>query len=272
MQLRYVTSLIVVALLSSQLAAQTVVVDRPPDAGLLGGGIIGGFYSDHSSDAVAPLTEVTFAAGVEIGAITVFTTNLNDAIPGIGYPIGGQTPAIVNIFDGSTLDAGDNTLTGGDHGDPAATVDYVATSDGIEITAANLNISLDAGTYLIGIMPILSLETNGQECYLDAGAAGQNTLLNNPGGLLFLPIYGSETINANQLDLPTPFTGMAIRITTASSVLKGDVNMDGVVNLLDVAPFVDAVSTGTFIAEADVNCDGAVNLLDVEPFVILLGG
>ena len=54
---------------------------------------------------------------------------------------------------------------------------------------------------------------------------------------------------------------------------RGDVNMDGVVNLLDVDPFIDALASGTLIQEADVNCDGVVNLLDVTPFVeLLIGG
>ena len=55
-------------------------------------------------------------------------------------------------------------------------------------------------------------------------------------------------------------------------VLKGDVNGDGVVDLLDVGPFVDALTDGTFIPEADANCDGVVDLLDVGPFVDLLTG
>ena len=53
-------------------------------------------------------------------------------------------------------------------------------------------------------------------------------------------------------------------------VLIGDVNMDGVINLLDVAPFVDLISNGGFQVEADINGDGEVNLLDVGPFVDLL--
>ncbi len=55
-------------------------------------------------------------------------------------------------------------------------------------------------------------------------------------------------------------------------VVVGDVNRDGVVNLLDVAPFVDLLSNGEFQAEADINMDGVVNLLDVDGFVQLLGG
>ncbi|MEM9413611.1 MAG: dockerin type I domain-containing protein, partial [Planctomycetota bacterium] len=52
----------------------------------------------------------------------------------------------------------------------------------------------------------------------------------------------------------------------------GDINCDGLVNLLDVASFVDLVSTGEFQFEADINEDGVVNLLDVAPFVDLLSG
>lgn len=59
-------------------------------------------------------------------------------------------------------------------------------------------------------------------------------------------------------------------VTFGDSVLLGDVNCDGMINLLDVAPFVDSVSTGTFNAKADMNSDGAVDLLDVQPFVTVL--
>jgi hypothetical protein len=53
-------------------------------------------------------------------------------------------------------------------------------------------------------------------------------------------------------------------------VILGDMNGDGVVTLLDVAPFIDALEDGVYVPEADVNCDGIVNLLDVEPFIELL--
>ena len=59
---------------------------------------------------------------------------------------------------------------------------------------------------------------------------------------------------------------------TEDDILLGDVNGDGEVNLLDVGPFVDAISSGTYIAEADINQDGSVNLLDVGPFIDILSG
>ncbi|MEM9413805.1 MAG: dockerin type I domain-containing protein, partial [Planctomycetota bacterium] len=54
--------------------------------------------------------------------------------------------------------------------------------------------------------------------------------------------------------------------------LLGDVNQVGVVSLLDVQPFIDAINSGIYIPEADTNQDGVVNLLDVESFVEILSG
>ena len=55
-------------------------------------------------------------------------------------------------------------------------------------------------------------------------------------------------------------------------VLRGDVNLDQSVNLLDVGPFVGLISQSGFQNEADMNGDGLVNLLDVDPFVAALSG
>lgn len=70
---------------------------------------------------------------------------------------------------------------------------------------------------------------------------------------------------------PTSIDGIVV-IPGIPDFIIGDVNGDGVVNLLDVAPFVTAVSNGDYIPAADTNQDGAINLLDVDPFVGLLAG
>jgi uncharacterized membrane protein len=61
-------------------------------------------------------------------------------------------------------------------------------------------------------------------------------------------------------------------ITITPDFILGDVNGDGVVNLLDVQPFVVLLTTGGFQIEADINMDGVVDLLDVAGFVVLLTG
>ncbi len=55
-------------------------------------------------------------------------------------------------------------------------------------------------------------------------------------------------------------------------VRLGDVNQDGQVNLLDVEPFIQLLSSGEYQSEADVNSDQTVNLLDVDPFIGILSG
>ena len=55
-------------------------------------------------------------------------------------------------------------------------------------------------------------------------------------------------------------------------VLLGDVDLNGVVNILDVAPFVELLSNGSYQIEADVKRDNSLYLLDVMPFVDLLTG
>ena len=66
------------------------------------------------------------------------------------------------------------------------------------------------------------------------------------------------------------FFDFSILVSLNSCVLLADVNLDGQVNLLDVAPFVGLVSNGQFQPEADINQDGSVDLLDVSLFVNLL--
>ena len=87
-------------------------------------------------------------------------------------------------------------------------------------------------------------------------------------GLLFQ--YGFFSLAAN-------FEGSGIyydniSLTGAAECLVGDVNGDGVINLLDVGPFVEAITLGDFVCEADANQDGSLDLLDVGPFVLLLSG
>ena len=56
-----------------------------------------------------------------------------------------------------------------------------------------------------------------------------------------------------------------------SDFLLGDVNRDGIVNFLDIAPFIGVLSTlGDDQAEADTNEDGIVNFLDIAPFIQIL--
>ena len=54
--------------------------------------------------------------------------------------------------------------------------------------------------------------------------------------------------------------------------LVGDVNRDGVIDLLDVSKFVCLLANGLFQPEADIDGDGSLTPSDIEPFVDLLIG
>ena len=57
-----------------------------------------------------------------------------------------------------------------------------------------------------------------------------------------------------------------------SKVLRGDINLDGQVDFLDISPFINLLSGGTFQAEGDVDGDLEVNFLDIAPFISILSG
>ena len=50
----------------------------------------------------------------------------------------------------------------------------------------------------------------------------------------------------------------------------GDINRDGVVDFLDIAPFIAVLTANSDQAEADINGDGTVDFLDISGFIALL--
>ncbi len=114
-----------------------------------------------------------------------------------------------------------------------------------------------AGATVADLIPV----TNNDQ----AGGTNQSqvTFMVNGGDCYEIRVGGFFGATGN-IDLNGAFT--------PAGVLLGDVNLDGVVNLLDVAPFVDLITSATFQVEADINEDGFVDLLDVAPFIAILAG
>ena len=61
---------------------------------------------------------------------------------------------------------------------------------------------------------------------------------------------------------PTPGAG-----DFGDDFLIADVNLDGIVNFLDIAPFIAILTNNTYQLEADVNQDGVVSFLDISFFI-----
>ena len=102
-----------------------------------------------------------------------------------------------------------------------------------------VNLLIDTGTAVAGEYTI-SLSTDGQSSI-------------------------SSTSNFDQT-----FTSTIGTLTLADPVLLGDVNLDGVVNFLDISPFISLLAVSGMQAEADTNQDGMVNFLDISPFITIL--
>ena len=83
-----------------------------------------------------------------------------------------------------------------------------------------------------------------------------------------MTIFDGDLILMSDIDA---WFGVSVRgVKDVPQVLLGDVNGDGLVNSLDVSPFVALIPNGGFSLTTDLNQDGLVNLLDIDPFVLLL--
>ena len=90
-------------------------------------------------------------------------------------------------------------------------------------------------------------------------------------GRIDIEFTGQQTSTSRQ----QPLNGSHIYVALASAVsdvLLGDINMDGTINFLDIAPFVELLTNGGFQASADIDQNGVVNFQDIQPFVDILSG
>ena len=118
------------------------------------------------------------------------------------------------------------------------------------------------------------LATDGQTVLetSDAGGFGDDEILSDISlepGTYFVRITGVN--NSDDTTLDTQFYGLEVSFETEGVVI-GDINLSGVIDFLDIAPFILRLSAGEFQAEADINQDGMVDFLDIGPFISLLQG
>ena len=127
------------------------------------------------------------------------------------------------------------------------------------------------------------------------GVIGDGSLLREVESLSFAdPDFGGTawglnpadnwTISADRRTISfssTVSTGVdQVRILTESTMqfvpleekLLGDVNQDGAVDFLDIAPFIALLSSDGFSCEADIDGNGVLDFLDIAPFIALLTG
>ena len=87
----------------------------------------------------------------------------------------------------------------------------------------------------------------------------------------FLPT-GSDPLGVAATSTSVVIADAELGVLVETLLLLGDVNQDGIVNFLDISPFIGLLSAGDTQAEADIDQNGTVNFLDISPFIGILAG
>jgi autotransporter-associated beta strand protein len=211
------------------------------------------------------LVNGTHQMSVTAGALPVgaYTVNSGGTLGGTG-----SVDANVSVFGGTLApgaSAGEFTINGNYSQDSSSTLSIeiggpaefdLLTISGTATLAGSLEISLLEGaidSLTVGdLFPVLSATSvsGGNSLTLTGEAADFFSLDATSGNSLVLEFLGGIIVGPR----------------------LGDVNLDQVVDALDIAPFIDRVSSGVFQPEADVNEDAVVDALDIAPFIQILSG
>ena len=136
--------------------------------------------------------------------------------------------------------------------------------DGFVVLSGQVN--LRGSEFSIDGMPVSNLQS------------GQTVTITERGLTLSGVLSDGEPfsidLNSDANGVIPPLQDFFSRFATLTVTLEvlGDVNQDGLVNILDIAPFVGVLSSQTFQAEADIDQNGVVNFLDISPFINILAG
>lgn len=200
--------LVALAIAPHTASAQAILFDNPASGA--SGGTISLFTPPSDLQATAStghVTQVTFNTNVNIDSVTTYLTNLAGGFA--------ADSVAVDIFDGDALVSTDLIFSGGDFGNAAVTDLTIANPNAslTTVTANNLGITLDAGTYWFGVTP-LQTSSSVQQFLLNADSStgvGQ-TFFRNPSGLFL----GNSEWSSDYalLGQPADFTA-ALTITAA---------------------------------------------------------
>lgn len=130
---------------------------------------------------------------------------------------------------------------------------------------------------------VLTNTTTGQTVPASAFSISTNHVTNTATFTFNQPLDDGQYQAVLQREALVDAAGnpLASDATASFHFFRGDMNRDGLINNLDIAPFVSGLtSPGTFESTfgyrpellGDVNRDGAFNNLDIAPFVALLTG
>ena len=173
---------------------------------------------------------------------------------------------IINIFQERTIAADDigNTIefswiADGNPAPPTGdtiTEAFLLTLDPNDNFNATNDLAFDTTTTADGALAMNSLTLDLTDPQLE-GQILQFGFRNTAGGF-----------NGSAVD----YDNVQLTVTSPPICVLGDVNIDGIVNFLDISPFIGALTSGTNQCEADCDQNGEVNFLDIAVFIGILTG
>ena len=143
------------------------------------------------------------------------------------------------------------------------------------------NLASPAGSQLTARLDLSSVDTVPQSSFLTLSdsqfenlSADEFIEFSIEGTPSVLGVGSTEfVLNLSDEDIPGAQSQNLRLIVTydvvAAIALLGDVNLDGVVDFFDIAPFISILSSG-FQTEADIDQNGVVDFFDIAPFIEVL--
>ena len=155
---------------------------------------------------------------------------------------------------------------------------YVASGDGVAVfDTSNPNAVKTLALIPLNTNPV-NIDVVGNMLYV-VGNSPIATFTSIDVSVLSSPVLQTTFLPAGSDPLGVAATSTSVVIADAelgvlveTLLLLGDVNQDGMVNFLDISPFIGLLSAGDTQAEADIDQNGTVNFLDISPFIGILAG
>ena len=288
-----------------EVAGQTTQLNVA-DNGAVGNMFTAGLGSEVNISGGAVGNFLTTAAGSEVnvsGGVVGFTFTIDSGsqlnVSGGNMGTGGEVSGELNITGGSVgnslvaCSGGVLNISGGSVGDFlfAETDSEINISGG---TVGNLpggmfnafcdsQVNISGGTIenLFFASADSSVNITGTEFFVDGNPmdnlqVGQPFVVADRDVMLTGVLADGEPFSFNLMATPSGTndffsTAATLTVTLDGPVVLGDLNLDGVVNFLDISPFIQVLTTsGGFQAEGDINESGTVDFLDISEFISLL--
>ena len=288
-----------------EVAGQTTQLNVA-DNGAVGNMFTAGLGSEVNISGGAIGNFLTTAAGSEVnvsGGVVGFTFTIDSGsqlnVSGGNMGTGGEVSGELNITGGSVgnslvaCSGGVLNISGGSVGDflfaePDSEINISGgtvgsgNSAGVMFVAfGDSQVNISGGT----IASFFSAEANssvnitGTEFFVDGNPmvnlqVGQPFVVADRGVTLTGVLADGEPFSFNLMSTfsPTDFFSPAatLTVTLDGPVVLGDLNLDGIVNFLDISPFIQVLTSGDFQAEGDIDKSGTVDFLDISGFIGLL--